>query len=494
MCHKRSKGIYGRWSLLWFLLSSIFVTVFNFTMAWSQTSQGVSVESPAVPETIPKESPATWLRAPYGVPVEPPTMPATAPIGAPVTLSQRGSAGGSSVRVTPSIAVSERYDSNVLFLPRKFQDYVTNISPSALLVYNNDLIDSSFMGGLSSELYVRNPGLNYVGANAALYANLDNVTGRLIRGWTFRLSDSVLYTPQMPAFAAPQGGSQVGADFVRGIQSYRNNLLTNGVTLQSAYALAPTFSLDVLYSYSMLRFLSDSNSQGTAPLFSTDSHTLTAGPTYRLSASDSINLSYQYQHISYSQVTTGGVIGGTTTGGGQSVRDIQGAVLTWRSNLTRALSAEIAPGAAIVPGIGNLQGTIRAQLRWMAGSMISTISYNRGLYPNFVGITGVLVSDVVAVSITQVLGESWSVSGQYSYSSNRLLVSSSGVGIGVVSVNSTAYNSTAHSAGLSVTYSFSPTMRAIGSFAHSEFNYGALAAGSTIGRDVAMLQFSKTWR
>lgn len=431
-------------------------------MAWSQTPYGVPVEPPT------------------GVPVEPHLRPAATPSEVPV--APRGSSGGSFVHVTPSITMSERYDSNVLFMPNKVHDYVTNISPSARVEYKNDLIDSSFMGGISSELYARNPGLNYVGTNATLYANLDNVAGRLIRGWTLRLSDSVMYTPQMPAFAAHEGGNAVPADFVRGIQAFRNNMLTNSVSLQSGYELAPAVSLNTAYSYSMLRFLDDSSAVGTAGLFNTTSQSLTAGPSYRLSATDTVSLSYQYQHMAF-----GPQGGDPSTASMSFATTIQGANATWRSNLSRTLVAEISPGLSVIEGSRDPAWTARAQVLWNAQPTTMSLSYSRGLYPSFFISAGVFVSDLIAASFTHALTDSWSMSGQYSYSSNRLIADSSGAGAG-------ALNSTAHNVGLSATYRFSPSISAIGSVNHSEFSFEGTGTGMAVARDFVMLQLRAEWR
>ncbi len=431
-----------------------------------------------------------WSQTPYGVPVEPPTevpvephlRPAATPREGP--LPQRGSSGGSYVHVTPSITVSERYDSNVLFLPDKVHDYVTNISPGALLEYRNDLIESSFRAGVSSELYARNPGLNYVGTNATVYGNLDNMAGRLIRGWTLRLTDGVMYTPQMPAFASPQGGNVVPADFVRGIQAYRNNMLTNSVSVQSGYELARTVSLSVSYSHSIIRFLDDSNVVGMGGLFNSTSQSLTTGPVYHISANDTVSVSYQFQHMVFSQ--QGGAV---TTAPISSAAKIQGGIATWRSNLSRALVAEISPGLSVVDGSRDPAWTARAQIFWNALPTTISFSYSRGLYPSFFISSGVFLSNVISASFTHALTDKWSTSGQYSYSSNRLIVDSSGA-----QTVAGELNSTGHSVALSATYRINSLISAVGSVNHMEFSYDSTGARTAVARDFVTLQLRAEWR
>src|SRR5262249_32912424 len=81
--------------------------------------------------------------------------------------------------IIPSITLSERYDSNVYFISGgPFEDYVTRVSPQVRVVHMRQLIEARVGGGLTSELYVKNPGLNYVGANGAINLNLDGAMNR----------------------------------------------------------------------------------------------------------------------------------------------------------------------------------------------------------------------------------------------------------------------------------------------------------------------------
>ena len=333
-------------------------------------------------------------QTPYGVPVEPATTPTTPTIPgtpAPTAVSQveRGSAGGALLRVTPLISMSERYDSNVVFLPSKVEDYVTNISPGALVEFRNDWIEATSLGSVISEIYARNPGLNYVGVSESLFANLDSLAGRLIRGWTFRLTDAVVYSPQMPAFAAPQVGNQIATEFVRGIQAYRNNTLSNSVSAQTGYTITPRLSLNGSFSYSILRFLEDSSAQGSVALFDTTSRSITAGTEYHLSPTDTISIAYQNQHFMFGSQAQGS---GPSTGPSLSAAAIQGGTVTWHSTPTPSLMVDLAPGVSVVEGSSNPQWTARAQLQWSVHPAIMMLSYTRGLYPSFVIDSALLIS------------------------------------------------------------------------------------------------------
>src|SRR5467141_1579093 len=82
-----------------------------------------------------------------------------------MTLTAPRSAHGET-KLVPSLAVSERYDSNVFFVSgRNLEDYVTNVSPQMTVDHKGRLIDGTVRGGGTAEVYVKNPGLNYVAAN-----------------------------------------------------------------------------------------------------------------------------------------------------------------------------------------------------------------------------------------------------------------------------------------------------------------------------------------
>src|SRR2546425_4309430 len=81
---------------------------------------------------------------------------------ATMTLTDPSIAHGET-KLVPSLAVSERYDSNVFFVPGgSREDYVTNISPQVTVDHKGRLIDGTFRGGATAEVYVKNPGLNYI--------------------------------------------------------------------------------------------------------------------------------------------------------------------------------------------------------------------------------------------------------------------------------------------------------------------------------------------
>ena len=82
----------------------------------------------------------------------------------------------SDTRIIPSLTIAERYDSNV-FLVRgsHLQDYVTTVTPRIVVEHAGRLISGSLTGTLTSETYVRNPGLDYIAPTAAINLNFDSL-------------------------------------------------------------------------------------------------------------------------------------------------------------------------------------------------------------------------------------------------------------------------------------------------------------------------------
>src|SRR5437867_9943843 len=197
-------------------------------------------------------------------------------------------------RLVPSLAVSERYDSNVFFISgRNLEDYVTNISPQVTVDHKGRLIDGTVRGGATAEVYVKNPGLNYIAPNGGVTLNLDNAVAQLVRGAGLKVSDTFYFTPQPPAFVAPGTGSQVSEAFVRGIQAARANSFTNTGSVIGSYSLSPRVELQATDLHRRIRFGTTFVSSTSSQFFNTTFQTVTAGPQVKISPLDTLTLTYQ---------------------------------------------------------------------------------------------------------------------------------------------------------------------------------------------------------
>ena len=386
-----------------------------------------------------------------------------------------GNMGGAPSQVVPYISLSERYDSNVLFFPgNRLADYVTNISAGARMNYRGDMAAGSLAGGLISEVYVNNPGLNYVGTNASLNAVLDDAVGKVVRGLGLSISDTMQYTPRLQAWLTPDVPQ---SSFISGIQAYRNNSLTNNTNILSTYSISPSDQVKASYSYEMMRFFGSQGgaSRTGALLFNTNVHGLVAGGDHYYNRTDSIGVSYLFQQMSFDP-SVGGSSGMSAV--------VNGAMATLRKSISRELTAEVSPGAAILTSLpGKLQWTMAARLDWQSALVNAQVSYTRGIFPGFFLAGGALISDVVTLSLSRNLTSQWSIGSQTNYSTSRSL----GAGSGSVGFES-------YGESLSASYTLYPGFIATATATWDRFTYGSVSSlDQVVNRHTAMISFRADW-
>src|SRR5947209_4906373 len=88
------------------------------------------------------------------------------------------------LRFTPSLTVSERYDSNVLLISggTDKDDFVTTVSPALSVTYKGRPVEGTLSGGLGVSSYAKHPEFNYVSATGALNVDLTQLVSRIDKG------------------------------------------------------------------------------------------------------------------------------------------------------------------------------------------------------------------------------------------------------------------------------------------------------------------------
>lgn len=382
--------------------------------------------------------------------------------------------GGTPTGVVPYISVTERYDSNVLFLPTNVkQDFVTNVGAGARVNYHDDLVAGTLRGGFTSEVYARNPGLNYIGTNAALTAVLDKVVGKMVHGLGLTVNDTVTYSPKPQAWLTPEVAEN---SFISGIQTYRNNTLTNVSNAMSTYALTPSDDLKASYSYQMIRFY---NTTSAVPgsfggLFNTDIHALSGGVEHHVNPLDSIGVSYQHQQMSFEPNT-----GGASTG-----VSVDGAVFTWRKSIAREWSAVISPGVAVLSTLPREpQWTMLANLEWRTPMTTTVVSYSKSILPAFFLAGSAMASNGVNLSILHNLTNQWSVGAQGNYASSNTIGAANG------SFQFDSYGGRGF-----LNYTFYPGLMASGTATWDRFEFGTPSSGNlSVKRQTVLLSLIAEW-
>ena len=361
-------------------------------------------------------------------------------------------------RVIPSISLSEMYDSNVWFgfTPpgRPKFDYATSVSPQLTVEHRGRLFEGTFIGGPSANFYINNPDLNYVGATGIFNGNLDQLAQKLDRRLSLLVKDNFYYTNQLQPFInAPAGqdptitGSSIGS----GIQAFRVTSTANIGMATGSFLLTPSTVFQATYANSLIRFggtFSDQtqvgdtvSNQTQVSAFGVTSHSLTAGPLWRITPRDTVGANYTYSTADFE-------ISGLPGGGRFST---QGGSLTWSRLLTPTLTANVQGGIQVLdsgdtpvgPGqvggqASNLLYVTSTSLTWRYDdNSLLTLSYSRSVVPSFFVVPVPLVSNVVSASFSQQLSEKVSAteSANYAHSEDEASILSFVSYSGTVSLN-----------------------------------------------------------
>lgn len=376
--------------------------------------------------------------------------------------------------VIPSIRLSERYDSNVFFVPgTNLEDYVTTVSPQVRVVHKRQLVEATVGGGVTAEAYVKNPGLNYVAANGLVDLNLDGAMNELVRGLGLRISDTLYYTPQAPSFVAPTGGSEVPDSFVRGIQAQRANSRSNSGRVEASYSISPVLDFISTYKDQRIQFgnaISTPTAAVQGSFIDTTFQTVTSGPVLKLSPVDTVRLTHLYQKGTFS-------IGGST-----SSFSTQGAMAGWSRSITPTLTASVEAGAAILSTSSDLQPLTVASLEWRQRETDVTLSYSRVIVPSFYFLNTPLLSQVVSGTVTHRLSESLSVLLNGNYAINQSVPDGSLLKFESYSVTP------------SVSYKINRIMTASVSYTRSHFLQAFSSQEFRFDRNMVLLSLFAEWK
>ena len=236
------------------------------------------------------------------------------------------------IRVVPSISVLEQYDSNVFFTPKsqlapgtKADDLITTVTPQLNFMQGNSLVKTNLSIGAVVQKFVNNSALDNVGFNASAGIDLAQAVNRVLpRMRGFRIFGTYQYTPSAPAFGAGglgggfSGGGFGGGGFGTGgfgvtgpadsgllTQRIRTTMFNIG--LSNSYSLSPTTDFQTNYTYSQLSFGGNLSPTSTAvgqpqsAVFDTHMHSISAGPTSKISAVDTLTVKYTYTQMSQGQ-------------------------------------------------------------------------------------------------------------------------------------------------------------------------------------------------
>lgn len=381
---------------------------------------------------------------------------------------------GSETNIIPSVTLSERYDSNVYFVPGgNLEDYVTTVSPQLRVVHKRPWVEGTIGGGFAAEAYVKNPGLNYVAANGFVRLNLDGAMSQLVRGLGLQLSDTFRYSPQLPAFAAPTDGGEIPESSLIGIQARRANTSANAGTVAASYAVSPRLSFTSTYTDQRIQFGSPSSTptggiQGN--LIDTTFQAVMSGPVLKVSPIDTLSLYHQYQKGTFDFQDS------------KSDFSTQGAIAGWTRSVTPTLTAGMTGGVIVFSTTNDLQYVGSASLLWEGQDTGLTLSYSRMIKPSFFIAAVPLLSQIVAATATHHVTESFSVLLNGNYAINESIPDSS------------LLNFESYSVTPSAQYQVNRVMTAALSYTYSLFNRTSSSQESSFDRNLVMLRIFAEWK
>ncbi|MDQ3230781.1 MAG: hypothetical protein M3Q07_03090, partial [Pseudobdellovibrionaceae bacterium] len=281
-------------------------------------------------------------------------------------------------RVVPSLSVIEQYDTNVFFTPKsqlpagtKADDLISIFTPQLNFTHGNNLVRTNLSVGAIIQKFARNSELDNVGFNGSAGVDLTQAVNRLLpRNRAFRLLGTYQYMPSAPAFGAGSivggfGGGGVGGGGFGIAGPLDSGLLTQRIrtTMFSAgfadsYSLSPTTDFQTTYTYSQLSFSSSyapavtNASPALSNVFDTTTHAISAGPTSRISAIDTLSVKYSFTQMSQAQFGDYSTHAGTLGWGRSWTKE-------WSSGLNGGLTLiEPIPNTSSIGGQGRIPATI----------------------------------------------------------------------------------------------------------------------------------------
>lgn len=390
------------------------------------------------------------------------------------------------IKVVPSIAITERYDSNVGVTPGgKSEDFVTTLSPRVTVVSRDRPVEGIAQVGVTGLKYVKNPELDTVAADGSMNLNLDQIVRRFVPRAGLTVTDSIQFTPEVQAFQtpattvqplAPAPGGLVPDAFTRGIQPTRANFFSNSGSITGTYAFTPTVSGQATYVNQFSRFGKSFGAvTGGGSFFNTTSQSVYVGPNWQVSPLDSLSLNYQYSQTEFDD--GGGFGSGFATHGG-TVGWGRALLPTYTTNLAVGVNGIEGSNKLAYTGLASISGRFRP-------TTFTSLSYSRAVTPSFFTAGLPLISQVVTVSVAQRLTELLTATGSANYAHSE------SAAIGSTATGALLFQS--YSASLGLDYSITRLLTASLSANYAEFKQSFLGTKTTIDRSQVLLTLRAEW-
>lgn len=389
-------------------------------------------------------------------------------------------------RIIPSLSVSERYDSNVLFTPsggdtlgKKRWDFVSTAVPGLQIIDKARTVETIVNANVSGNVFVNNPELNFFATQASVSMKLDGLVGQVIPGLKLQIADAFQFTPEAPSFVPAGAPAVVENVFARGIQMVRANTITNGASVIASYPVMKSLSVEGMYNYSLVRIgkiFVEEPLDVPVFFFDSDFHRWSIGPTYNLTRGDKIGLDY-------SMVTARFVEKSTSTTAQQidesiSAHTIEARYATGGLHWTAMTSG----GVTVLPREDStfFSGRLRLSGRYDPVTQVA-LDLSRQLAPAFFGTAALMISTNVGLTVERRVMESLSISGSANYAINK----TTPVDVGKIE---------SYAAGVLLTYNLTRSLATSLSYQYTHFELTGTDFTANVNRSVVLLSLSSLWK
>ncbi len=382
-------------------------------------------------------------------------------------------------RVIPSVALSERYDTNVFNAPpnrlppgQRTNDFISTVAGGAQLLHKSRDVEASLTGGADYHHYVYLNELNYISTMAMGDAKLDGWVGRFVEGAQLSISERFQYTPEPPSYITGTDISTVQDPFVRGIQGFRANTYSNIVSAKGSYPVFRGLALQGGYSYAVRRMGSFIAGTAAGPsFFDTNIHRWLVGPSLNLTNEDEISLLYQQSLMDQTNTSSGQQINlSTQEGYANYTRVMQGWSVTLRGGVTFLEPASLAFATGEVKLSTNPERATSVQL-----------AVSRKVAPSFFATSGANISNVVQAHIIHRISNRLDLQGTVNYSYSE-----------TVPERTTKFESLAGV--VELTYMLTRTIAANLSYRHNNFVIEQPGIPYEVYRNVVAIQLTAKWQ
>ena len=397
----------------------------------------------------------------------------------------------------PSVTLSERYDTNVFFVPAlpglNREDFVTTLSPRLIVLRSIEDVGIKLSVSGFSEYFANHPELSFVGVDEQLTLDITKIAQPLdSRLKFFGINQGVSYTPQPPAFLTgdqqisqsinTDANLQPGQAFTQGIQTLRAETVKYYAGASGTYSFTPLVDMRASYTYSAIDFSNSSkvpaangstSTQGI--LFPSRTHSVIVSPSYKLNQADFLSFIGTYSQTSFIHEETSYKLFGGGLGWNRVATGYRAGVNAGVNHI------QTEGGGIAISGGGSSQTNFAggANYSWIGESTIATVAYNVGIYPSYYVQLGPLYTQSLTSTVWHRLGSDYAISGGVNAAYSDVLNKDASASQTSQATLNTSFIS--FGADLGASYLITPTWSLSFNYTFSYFKGGSIGGASYLG-------------